>query len=447
MRKMIKTRHELLSFYLLCTILLFVNIGTSNDGQITFVFLMMLLIVMISQYRRSMIYLKQLKRYDEVALLVQEKNDYSSIRPLVIEQQEVVGVQYNQLMRFIHQQEFRNKRNMQILNIITNNIQDPIVILNIHGELEYANNQFKEWVHMTALKKLSFYDVKNEPIRKILEDALICEKTRKKQLKIHNKYYSSVAHPIFDEQGDFNGVVVLFYDISDLKKYENLQKEFFSNVSHELKTPISAIKGCSEILLNGGLKDQAICEEFLTIIQNENLRIERLVKDLLLINRYEHDQIKHQTQRLEVNYLLNDCIQNVQTIANLKHQTIDFVEEKKYWVEGDYTKLQHCFLNLLTNAIHYSPDETQIQIKVSEKSTFIEISVIDHGIGIPPEDLPHIFERFYRVDKARSRHTGGTGLGLSIVASIIEAHHGAIQVQSELNKGSCFTVQLPKLLK
>lgn len=336
---------------------------------------------------------------------------------------------------------------MQILNIITNNIQDPIVILNIHGELEYANNQFKEWVHMTALKKLSFYDVKNEPIRKILEDALICEKTRKKQLKIHNKYYSSVAHPIFDEQGDFNGVVVLFYDISDLKKYENLQKEFFSNVSHELKTPISAIKGCSEILLNGGLKDQAICEEFLTIIQNENLRIERLVKDLLLINRYEHDQIKHQTQRLEVNYLLNDCIQNVQTIANLKHQTIDFVEEKKYWVEGDYTKLQHCFLNLLTNAIHYSPDETQIQIKVSEKSTFIEISVIDHGIGIPPEDLPHIFERFYRVDKARSRHTGGTGLGLSIVASIIEAHHGAIQVQSELNKGSCFTVQLPKLLK
>ena len=117
---MIKTRHELLSFYLLCTILLFVNIGTSNDGQITFVFLMMLLIVMISQYRRSMIYLKQLKRYDEVALLVQEKNDYSSIRPLVIEQQEVVGVQYNQLMRFIHQQEFRNKRNMQILNIITN---------------------------------------------------------------------------------------------------------------------------------------------------------------------------------------------------------------------------------------------------------------------------------------------------------------------------------------
>ncbi|BEH91803.1 MAG: PAS domain-containing protein [Turicibacter sp.] len=444
---MIKTRHELLSFYLLCTILLFVNIGTSNDGQITFVFLMMLLIVMISQYRRSMIYLKQLKRYDEVALLVQEKNDYSSIRPLVIEQQEVVGVQYNQLMRFIHQQEFRNKRNMQILNIITNNIQDPIVILNIHGELEYANNQFKEWVHMTALKKLSFYDVKNEPIRKILEDALICEKTRKKQLKIHNKYYSSVAHPIFDEQGDFNGVVVLFYDISDLKKYENLQKEFFSNVSHELKTPISAIKGCSEILLNGGLKDQAICEEFLTIIQNENLRIERLVKDLLLINRYEHDQIKHQTQRLEVNYLLNDCIQNVQTIANLKHQTIDFVEEKKYWVEGDYTKLQHCFLNLLTNAIHYSPDETQIQIKVSEKSTFIEISVIDHGIGIPPEDLPHIFERFYRVDKARSRHTGGTGLGLSIVASIIEAHHGAIQVQSELNKGSCFTVQLPKLLK
>ena len=103
----------------------------SNDGQITFVFLVLLLILMISQYRRSMVYLKQLKRYDEVAQLIQEKNDYSNIRPLVIEQEEIVGVQYNQLMRFIHQQEFRNQRNMQILSIITNNIQDPIVILNI----------------------------------------------------------------------------------------------------------------------------------------------------------------------------------------------------------------------------------------------------------------------------------------------------------------------------
>lgn len=444
---MINSRHELLYFYILCTFLVFVNLAMSNDGQITFVFLVLLLILMISQYRRSMVYLKQLKRYDEVAQLIQEKNDYSNIRPLVIEQEEIVGVQYNQLMRFIHQQEFRNQRNMQILSIITNNIQDPIVILNIYGELEYANNRFKEWVNMTALKKLSFYDLKNEPIRKILEDALICEKTRKKQLEINHKYYSSVAHPIFDDQGEFNGVVVLFHDISDLKKYENLQKEFFSNASHELKTPISAIKGCSEILLNGGLNDKSVCEEFLTIIQTENLRMERLVKDLLLINRYEHDQIKHQTQQLEMNQLLNDCINQVQTISNLKQQTIQFEESEQYFVEGDYTKLQHCFLNLLTNAIHYSPNDTIIKVTLKETQQFIETCIIDHGIGIPADDIPHIFERFYRVDKARSRHTGGTGLGLSIVASIIEAHQGRIQVQSELDKGSCFTVKLPKFSK
>ena len=317
-------------------------------------------------------------------------------------------------MRFIHQQEFRNQRNMQILSIITNNIQDPIVILNIYGELEYANNRFKEWVNMTALKKLSFYDVKNEPIRKILEDALICEKTRKKQLEINHKYYSSVAHPIFDDQGEFNGVVVLFHDISDLKKYENLQKEFFSNASHELKTPISAIKGCSEILLNGGLNDKSVCEEFLTIIQTENLGMDG---------------------------------QPVPTISNLKQQTIQFEESEQYFVEGDYTKLQHCFLNLLTNAIHYSPNDTIIKVTLKETQQFIETCIIDHGIGIPADDIPHIFERFYRVDKARSRHTGGTGLGLSIVASIIEAHQGRIQVQSELDKGSCFTVKLPKFSK
>lgn len=410
-------------------------------------FFLILLILMIMQYRRAMKYLNQLKKYDEVAVNIQENRDWSNISPLVIEHQEVVGIQYNKLMRFIQKQEFRNRRNMQIISIITNSIQDPMVILNINGELEYANNRFKEWVNMSALKKVSFQEVKNESLRKILEDALICETTRKKQLEINQKYYISTAHPIFNEREDFNGAVILFHDITDIKKYESLQKEFFGNVSHELKTPISAIKGCTEILLNGAKNDPQACDEFLTIIQDENNRMEQLVKDLLLINRYEHDQIKHNNDRVCLNELLTDCIVQTLNIANLKNQKIMLEATEDYSLDGDYIKLQHCFLNLLTNAIHYSGEDTTITIRIRQRGSNIETQVIDQGIGIPAADIPHIFERFYRVDRARSRHTGGTGLGLSIVASIIEAHGGKIKVKSELNKGSKFIVTLPEKMK
>ena len=265
---MIDSRHELISFYIVFTLLLITNLYSQNNSQVTILFLLILLILMIMQYGRSMTYLNQLKKYDEVAANIQEHRDWSNISPLVIEQQEVIGVQYNKLMRLIQKQEFRNRRNMQIISIITNSIQDPMVILNINGELEYANNRFKEWVNMSALKRVSFQEVKNESLRKILEDALICETTRKKQLEINQKYYISTAHPIFNEREDFNGAVILFHDITDIKKYESLQKEFFGNVSHELKTPISAIKGCTEILLNGAKNDPQTCDEFLTIIQD-----------------------------------------------------------------------------------------------------------------------------------------------------------------------------------
>ncbi len=444
---MIESRHELISFYIVFTLLLIANLYSQNNSEVTMLFFLILLILMIMQYRRAMKYLNQLKKYDEVAVNIQENRDWSNISPLVIEHQEVVGIQYNKLMRFIQKQEFRNRRNMQIISIITNSIQDPMVILNINGELEYANNRFKEWVNMSALKRVSFQEVKNESLRKILEDALICETTRKKQLEINQKYYISTAHPIFNEREDFNGAVILFHDITDIKKYESLQKEFFGNVSHELKTPISAIKGCTEILLNGAKNDPQTCDEFLTIIQDENNRMEQLVKDLLLINRYEHDQIKHNTDRVCLNELLTDCIVQTLNIANLKNQKIMLEATEDYSLDGDYIKLQHCFLNLLTNAIHYSGEDTTITIRIRQRGSNIETQVIDQGIGIPAADIPHIFERFYRVDRARSRHTGGTGLGLSIVASIIEAHGGNIKVKSELNKGSKFIVTLPQKMK
>ena len=444
---MISSRHELLALFIVFITLLIVNVHSEPSFPVTVVFLLVLLILMFMQYRRAMKYLEQLRKYDKVAESIQSQKKWSMVAPLVIEQQEVLGIKYNKLMRFIQQQEYRNRRNMQIISIITNSIEDPMVILNISGELEYANNRFKKWVDLSALKTVSFNEVKQPELRKVLEDALICETTRKKTLEIDQKFYISTANPIYNEHDDFNGSVIIFHDITDLQKYQNLQKEFFGNVSHELKTPISAIKGCTEILLNGANNDPAALDEFLTMISDENNRMEQLVKDLLLINRYEFDQIKMKTEVFCLNELLTDCIVQPLNVAKLKHQKIKLEAPEQYQIEGDYIQLKHCFLNLLTNAIHYSGENTTITVKAKAVGEYYQIQVIDQGIGIPSADLPHIFERFYRVDRARSRHTGGTGLGLSIVQSIIEAHKGRIMVNSELNVGTTFTVSLPKKKK
>lgn len=441
---MISSRYELLALFLVFTVLLIVNVHNEPNFPVTLVFLIILFILMLMQYRRAMKYLNQLKKYDEVAESIQSQRKWSMIAPLVVEQQEVLGIEYNKLMRFIQQQEYHNLRNMQIISIITNSIEDPMVILNISGELEYANNRFKKWVDLSALKTVFFTEVKHQQLRKVLEDALICESTRKKTLEIEQKFYIAIANPIYNENDDFNGSVIIFHDITDLKKYENLQKEFFGNASHELKTPISAIKGCTEILLNGAKNDPAALDEFLNMISDENNRMEQLVKDLLLINRYEFDQIKMKSETFALNELLTDCIVQPLNVATLKNQKIKLESPEEYEIEGDYIKLQHCFLNLLTNAIHYSGENTTITIKVKSAGDYYQIQVIDQGIGIPSADLPHIFERFYRVDRARSRHTGGTGLGLSIVQSIIEAHKGRIVVSSQLNVGTTFTVSLPR---
>lgn len=447
MKDMIDSRQELLACYLLLVFLLVINLQSQANVAITLLFLVLMTILMIIQYRRAMKYLAQLRKYDEVAEKVQQDQTWIGVPPLVIEQQEVLGIKYNKLMRFIGQQECRNRRNMQIISIITNSIDVPLVILNIKGEVEYANNRFKQWVDISALKTVSFTKIKHEGLRKILEDALICETTRKKQLEINQQYYMSIANPIYNEQDDFNGSVIVFHDITDLKKYQNLQKEFFGNASHELKTPISAIKGCTEILLNGAKNDPAALDEFLTIISDENNRLEQLVKDLLLVNRYEFDQIKMKRDEFDLSELLTDCIVQTLNVANLKQQKIVLEAPEEYVIEADYIQLQHCFLNLLTNAIHYSGEGTVIKIKVKSYADSYQIKVIDQGVGIPTVDLPHIFERFYRVDRARARHTGGTGLGLSIVQSIIEAHQGHIEVASQLNVGTTFKVNLPKKKK
>ncbi len=441
---MLKPKYELIAAYAGCCLLAITNIVQENNEVLSILFLGVMFVIMYIEHNRKIKYLNKIKEIEESAIHFYQGHGLKFVSSTIVDSDEVIGVQYNRLVRFLGTVERNAKRNQQIINLMTTASDSPIVILNVKGEIEYANQSFRTWVEVPLLRRLTVSEVSSEVLKDVLQDALITEKRRTKMLVYEQKHYQTVANPIFDANYVFSGAVIIFHDITDLKKYQNLQKEFFSSVSHELKTPISAIKGCTEILLNGAKEEPEILDEFLTIIKDENDRMDHLVQDLMLLNRYENDQVQIQKVDIDLNEVLNSCVLDVLNFATLKHQKIRVQADEQAWILGDRIQLKHCFLNLLTNAIHYSSEHKTITVKLMVNEDNVTAQVIDEGIGIPAVDLNHIFERFYRVDKARARHTGGTGLGLSLVQSIVQAHEANIKVESKLEIGTTFTVVFKK---
>lgn len=383
-----------------------------------------------------------LKMYEETANKLTSGEKVDHIAPIALSGDEVLGAAYNELIKYVGDSVAEARKSKRMIKSVTTVIDAPLVIISANGRIDYANNSFLKLARRDSLKNVSYEKIKNKALSALLQDALIREVVAKKEIEIKQKYYDSVSQPLYDEDRRFSGVVVLFHNVTELKTYQNLQREFFTNASHELKTPITAIKGCTDILISGAAQGQ-MAKEFLHIIAKENLRLENLVKDLFLINRYDTNQIDLKKEMIHLNDMIENVIVQTETIAELKRQPIEFTSEERFDFKGDRLRLEQCFLNLLTNAIHYSPDETRIEITIARINSTIEIKIKDYGTGIPKQDLPHVFERFYRIDRSRDRHSGGTGLGLAIVKSTIEAHRGSIIVESEEEVGTTFTMMLP----
>jgi two-component system phosphate regulon sensor histidine kinase PhoR len=236
------------------------------------------------------------------------------------------------------------------------------------------------------------------------------------------------------------GAVVVFHDITRLNQLENLRKEFVANVSHELRTPLAIIKGYIETLLDAQPPDPATARQFLQTIQKHSRQLENLIEDLLSISALE-------SQRAKLDFApvnLRDLVAAVAAELRLRAgQRTVIVELPATEVRGDATRLRQVFVNLLDNAIKYTPAGSQIRVTGQMRPDEIEVCVADNGPGIAAEHLPRIFERFYRVDKARSRDLGGTGLGLAIVKHIIQTHGGRVWAESAIGQGSRFYLTLP----
>lgn len=251
--------------------------------------------------------------------------------------------------------------------------------------------------------------------------------------------------PIETLSGKIFGIVAVIRDITELRRLEKIRSDFVANVSHELRTPLTSIKGFVETLLDGAYKDPNLAKRFLNIIDFETGRLNRLINDLMDLSQLETNQIKLNIETVRLPALIDEIIMIFD--ARLGEKSLSFstyIPDDIPGVKADPDWLRQVFINLVDNAIKYTSCGGKIWIEAEEKGDFVEIRVCDTGIGIPSQDISRIFERFYRVDKARSRQMGGTGLGLSIVKHIVKSLGGEIKVESKVGKGSKFIFSLRK---
>ncbi|QOY37356.1 cell wall metabolism sensor histidine kinase WalK [Anaerobacillus isosaccharinicus] len=246
------------------------------------------------------------------------------------------------------------------------------------------------------------------------------------------------------EEGDFNGLITVLHDVTEQEKIEQERREFVANVSHELRTPLTSMKSYLEALEDGALHDPTIAPKFLNVAQTETERMIRLVNDLLQLSKMDSKDYRLNFDTIDVTKLVNSIIDRYELVSDSeKLAFIRNIEDQTTFATVDRDKLIQVLDNIFSNAVKYSPEGGEIRISLEESEKHFSISVSDEGVGIPEESLPQVFDRFYRVDKARSRKLGGTGLGLAIAKQIILAHGGSISVDSEWNVGTTIMLTLP----
>ncbi len=290
--------------------------------------------------------------------------------------------------------------------------------------------------------------IRNPDLQKFINRALSSKENLEEDITLYQRgeRILYVHHtPLEDGTGRQSGILVVFNDVTHLRKLENIRKDFAANVSHEIKTPLTAIKGFVETLRTGEVTDPKETERFLAIIEKHVNRLTAIIEDLMKLSKIEQ-QDETSEIRLEessVKSVILSAIQTCREKTTAKNITVDLVCPEDISVRLDSRLIAQAVVNLLDNAINYSSEKSDIQISATLKNQELRIIVQDHGIGIPKEHLSRLFERFYRVDKARSRELGGTGLGLAIVKHIAHAHGGRVSVDSTLGKGSAFSLHLP----
>ncbi|MCI9178095.1 MAG: cell wall metabolism sensor histidine kinase WalK [Clostridia bacterium] len=336
------------------------------------------------------------------------------------------------------------KQKKQIETILLH-MTDGIVAFDMEGSIIHINPAAVELLNLNK-KDQTFNQIFQKLHTDInLEKIVYLENwtSSEQRLNIGEKYVNLLFAPFQDENDKPAGVIVVIQDITEHVKLDNMRKEFVADVSHELKTPITSIMGYADTLLESDY-DKEMQTKFLGVISSEARRMAKLVTDLLTLSRYDNKKIIKEETEFDLGELTKKCLERLRfELEKKEHHAECFVTANVPPVHADKYGIERVILNIISNAIKYTKEKGTIKIYVGFVYNDAYIKVIDNGIGIPKDDLSRIFERFYRVDKARTREMGGTGLGLSIAKEILDQNHGSIDIKSEAGKGTEVVIRIP----
>ncbi len=335
------------------------------------------------------------------------------------------------------------------VSAILSNMTEAVIAVDRRKQFVAANPNAEDLFGFSvpAVHGKSLIEITRHPqLEMIVDRALEDRKTLIKEITLpRNKKVLRTSVVVLDERIKEIGMILVFHDVTEIRRLENIRKEFVANASHELRTPLTSIKGFIETLLGGAIQDPVASERFLRIMQEDAARLGRLVDDLLTLGEIEQGSVPLKKEPLDLVQEARKIMDRFKLQARDKKIAIEDLlpQTGALWVRGDRDKVRQVFVNLIDNAIKFNKENGKIILAGNQAADGIQVSIEDTGSGIPVEAQARVFERFFRVDKARSRELGGTGLGLAIVKHIMEAHSGRVTCESTPGSGSKFTVAFP----
>ncbi|MDQ0416758.1 two-component system phosphate regulon sensor histidine kinase PhoR [Croceifilum oryzae] len=392
---------------------------------------------------------RPLEEMTQVAVDIAQKRFHRRVKE---DGKDEIGRLGRAINRMAHSLQFQMetiRKSERRLTSVIESMESGLLMVNARGRVSIANKSFER---QFGAKPNEIVGVPYEEIQTTFDLCSLisrCAQTGtriREEIHLHHpveRILEASLAPMWVESNGI-GVVAVFHDLTAIRRLEQMRKDFVANVSHELRTPITSIRGFSETLLDGAMQDPDTCQEFLKIILEESIRLQRLVGDLLDLSTIESKQMAMNFEQLSIASFLQNITKTLDEQARSKEQTLRVEIKEDFQIRMDPDRLKQIVLNLVSNAIAYTPAGGEIRVQVDQEGSNWILVVSDTGMGIPEEDLGRIFERFYRVDKARSRESGGTGLGLAIVKHLVEEYEGEIKVTSKVGEGTTFTIWFSK---
>ena len=364
-----------------------------------------------------------------------------------------LGQAINDLSFKIKEAQESTESERQRLDSVLRHMSDGVIATDRRGRIVIMNTAALDILNLKSEKVIGIPLLSILPLDEKVTFRELLETQQERLIHLEEDGEDSIVQCEFSviqrESGFISGLVCVLTDVTEQEKIDRERRNFVSNVSHELRTPLTSIKSYTEALVDGAWENKEIAPGFLKVIETETDRMMRMITDLLNLSRMDQNRLALEKEFINMNELVVHIVNRFEMVLQSEpyrdknYRILTDITQRDLWVELDQDKITQVLDNIINNAIKYSPDGGRIIVRLMETHTDIIVSVSDEGLGISRKDIPHLFDRFYRVDKARSRAMGGSGLGLAIAQEVIQLHGGKIWVNSIENKGSTFFVSLP----